>query len=541
MPELIKPVELDSADLDWTGQYRRCDIWEILSAARSGDVERVKQLLSQQPSLVNAEYWYMPPIHFAVREGQLAVVKVLVEAGPDLTHRVMLYGNDTLITMAREREHQATVAYLESVMKDRFQSSGADHEIHRAVSAGNLDAVKSLVEKEPALVRRGDHLGRQPLHRAVETGRLDLVAYLLDHGADVDAPGFSSDDRLGGNGFRPIDLALWHQPYWRQRNDYKLVGYLLARGAKYTITIAAALGDLHRVKECLTQYGSLANDAEACGKRPLSAAAERGYTEVVRVLLEHGADPVLPEGKNCPKGYALWAASHFGYRDLAELLLKHGADPNGYVDSSGNPTESAKDDAMRALMYRHGGKVGLWGYVWYGNMDAVAAALEANPHVFEQQSDTTPFTAVVKAGHRDMLHMLLAKGVRVPDTLTHCQTYLWHAPDLTRILLEHGMNPNLPNWQRITPLHHIAREGNVEKAKLFLEFGADIHAIDEEYRSTPLGWAARHGCVAMVNYLLQQGADRDLPEEPGWAKPLAWARNRGHEEIVHRLQEGRGT
>ncbi len=59
---------------------------------------------------------------------------------------------------------------------------------------------------------------------------------------------------------------------------------------------------------------------------------------------------------------------------------------------------------------------------------------------------------------------------------------------------------------------------------LFLEFGADINAIDEEYRSTPMGWAAREGQEDMVDILLKRGADPNGGEE--WTKPLVWAERR---------------
>ena len=55
------------------------------------------------------------------------------------------------------------------------------------------------------------------------------------------------------------------------------------------------------------------------------------------------------------------------------------------------------------------------------------------------------------------------------------------------------MNPSQPDWLRITPLHQFARTGDVEKASLFIEHGADLHARDEDICSTPLGWAAKFG------------------------------------------------
>lgn len=88
----------------------------------------------------------------------------------------------------------------------------------------------------------------------------------------------------------------------------------------------------------------------------------------------------------------------------------------------------------------------------------------------------------------------------------------------------------------ITPLHHLARNGDTEKAALFLEHGADLHARDEDICSTPLGWAAKFGQKAMVEFLLQRGAKPNLPDDPPWATPLAWATRRGHPEIADLLR-----
>ena len=70
---------------------------------------------------------------------------------------------------------------------------------------------------------------------------------------------------------------------------------------------------------------------------------------------------------------------------------------------------------------------------------------------------------------------------------------------------------------------------------LFLEFGADIDAIDEEYRSTPKGWAAREGQEDMVDILLKRGADPKGGEE--WTKPLVWAERRGYKDVANALKK----
>jgi len=91
------------------------------------------------------------------------------------------------------------------------------------------------------------------------------------------------------------------------------------------------------------------------------------------------------------------------------------------------------------------------------------------------------------------------------------------------LLFKRGMNPSQPDWLRITPLHQFARKGEVEKAALFIEHGADLDARDEDICSTPLGWAAKFGQTAMAELLLRHGAKPNLPDDPPWATPLAWA------------------
>jgi hypothetical protein len=62
--------------------------------------------------------------------------------------------------------------------------------------------------------------------------------------------------------------------------------------------------------------------------------------------------------------------------------------------------------------------------------------------------------------------------------------------EIAKLLFEHGMDPNRPNWLRITPLHYFAETSDVESAALFLDHGADIKSREEEWSATPLGWAA---------------------------------------------------
>lgn len=534
-PDLVRPYEMRSGQTDWRGHWTTDDIWDILVASRSGNVLKVRELLSKDPTLVDADYWYTPPIQFAVREGHIEVVKVLVEAGADTSHR-SLDGRETLMDFATDRGHAHVVEYLNSVNPRMFSK---DQPIHQAVKLKDIGRTQELLESDSSAVNVPGALGRTPLHYAVESEELDMVRLLAEHGADIDAHGFSSDDRLGGHGFRPIALALWYHPYWRQRDNYEIARFLIDRGGRYSLTIAAALGDMDRVQQILSEHGADPNEEESGGKRAISAAAERNRYDIVKALLNRGADPNLPEGPNCPRGYALWSAARFGYREVAELLLENGADPNAPVESSGSPTESAKDASMRNLLYRYGGTVGMAAHFHQKNIDVVAALLNRCPERISEPEIVEGFTMGVSNDDEDLVRLLLSRGKRVPSHVTGCQTYLWQSLRLSEMLLQHDMDPNLPNWQLMTPLHHMAAKGNVEGAELFLKYGADPTLIDEEYRSTPLGWAARAGQQKFVEFLLNRdrGLATDTPtHQPDWAAPQEWAKRRGNTAILKLLE-----
>ena len=129
----------------------------------------------------------------------------------------------------------------------------------------------------------------------------------------------------------------------------------------------------------------------------------------------------------------------------------------------------------------------------------------------------------------------------MPKLLTACKSYLYRVPDMTRQLLENGLDANLPDWLGRTPLHDLC-VGNRHIAdaavliRMFLEHGADLEAVDEEDRSTPLGIAAREGNAELVQLLLDAGG-RPTGCGASWAAPLAWASRRGHTHIVALLQQ----
>jgi uncharacterized protein len=119
------------------------------------------------------------------------------------------------------------------------------------------------------------------------------------------------------------------------RGDQEQVETLLAqKTAELNVFEAAAFGRTERLRELLTEDRSLANAYGDDGFQPLGLACFFGHVEAARVLLETGADPNTLARNEHIQTNALHAAAASGNKgpgvryELCKLLLEHGADPS---------------------------------------------------------------------------------------------------------------------------------------------------------------------------------------------------------------------
>ena len=540
---LIRPVELSSGRR-WTladgTNAPADDVFAMFVAAREGDIATVTRLVTCSPSFATVEYNYTPPIHFAVREGHRNIAEFLLNHGADPAYRSYPF-QEALLTFAEDRGHGELAELLRGRLSRRFVVTSGTQAIIAAAGRGDLAGVEEELARDRALARAGNETGDTALHHAAKNGHLRVVRALLDAGADVDA--------VRGDGYRPVHCAL--MPNWFFQVELgprkEIAEFLLSHGARYTIFIAALLGDEQLVRAALARDRSLSCFEDTCHHRVLSAAVRRRDVTMTRSLLEHGADPNLPE-EGAPRGLSLWIAVNDREPEIVRLLLAHGADPNGDVDSSGTPMSQAerKDSALAELIRRHGGRQPepsdrdqVARLVQAGKLDEAERLLRANPqwiHDDEAGWGDGVLAGPARDGRHDIIAMLLRLGARVPPVSKWAPYYYFKHEATAAFLLEHGMDPNHMNWHRFTLLHHMAAEGELAKAKLLLAHGADIDVIDDEYRSTPLGVAARRGQSAMVELLLGSGAQ---PAAAGasWAVPLTWAERKGHIHVADMLRK----
>jgi hypothetical protein len=245
------------------------------------------------------------------------------------------------------------------------QEPGDISTFERAVEAvvyGDTDALKQLLVQYPALATarscRRHHAtllhylganGVENVRQKTPANALEVATLLLDAGAEPDALADLYDGKC-----TTLSMLVSSSPPAATGVQAPLAELLLDRGAAlegpgspwssaimtaltfgFLVTartlasrapfidylpMAAGLGDVNRVRELLF-------DAELDDKQiALALAALHNHVEVVKVLLEAGADP----NQYQPEGYhshatPLHHAAGNNYRTLAELLVQYGA------------------------------------------------------------------------------------------------------------------------------------------------------------------------------------------------------------------------
>jgi ankyrin repeat protein len=378
---LATGVDVNAAQVDGTTALH----W----AAYLEDVETVALLVRAGANVNVVNRYGVPPLAQACTNGNDAIVKLLLEAGAD-ANATMKGGESVLMLAARSGNIEAVAALLTRGAKvdsrDRLGQTalmwaaaeghtaivralidaGADVDatldsgfkaFHFALRGGHLDTVRAFLKagayvnammQRSAGARRGGPRGpgASPLMLAVQNGHYELAIALIDAGADP------NDIRTG---FTPLHMvAMVRRPDSSDSSDpappvglgrlssADFVREIVKRGAKVNF----------RLPEGAPKQPSWSSVGSA-GATPFLIAADRGDIALMRLLLELGADPLLPNLNNTTP---LMAAAGVGTNEPQEeagdeseavqavkMLLELGADINT-VDKNG-------DTAMHGAAY----------------------------------------------------------------------------------------------------------------------------------------------------------------------------------------------
>jgi ankyrin repeat protein len=240
----------------------------------------------------------------------------------------------------------------------------------------------------------------------------------------------------------------------------------------------------------------------------------------VNVKDERGITPLM---------YAAWVGSV----DVMKQLLEQGADPN-LANSSGSTALmlSATDIAKVRLLKDRG----------------------ASLNAASTRGRTALLLAAMSDPSADIVRLLISAGadLKAVDSLKMTALHaaaLGNDTETVRLLIDAGLDVNASDFQGFTPLIYATSNGNLAAARLLLARGADVNAVSgdgafqkvkagtlAQGRFTPLIMAAPFGSTELVKALLDAGAKVNAQDIRGMTPlMLAVATDRQKPDVIRAL------
>jgi ankyrin repeat protein len=412
-------------------------------ALQDDNVAGFRQLLDQCPDLragINEPISHFDsPLIIHVRSE--AMLEALLEAGADINARSKWWAGGFGLLDAASLEVSASAI-----------KRGATVTVHAAARLGMIERLKELIAADPTLVHARGGDGQTPLHFA---STIEIAEYLLDHGADINVRDIDHEST-------PAQYMLRSRP--------EVARYLIQRGAKSDILMAAALGDLalaerhlqndpgcirtrvsdeyfpmigHRSGGTINQW-VLGWHVSAC-----QVAKAFGHAEVSKILMERSpADEKLVN--------ACWLHDEAMVKSLlaANPTLASTLPPSGRRQLAHAARNN--DSAAARLMLTAGLPVASFGQhhatplhwaAWHGNAELVRLILTYNPPIENSDNDygVTPLNWAIHGSQNGWyreagdyvatVEALLAAGAILPKEIGGTDA-------VKEVLRRHGLKEN---------------------------------------------------------------------------------------------------
>ncbi|KAL8708290.1 MAG: hypothetical protein Q9225_007621 [Loekoesia sp. 1 TL-2023] len=247
-------------------------------------------------------------LHAAAGRGYGSIIEILIDHGADVN--IKNQKGWTPLQEAAASGHEKVVDYLLTQMASPYKPTHtnllASARLREAINSKDDQIIQDLLKKPDVDIGLLDHDGRTSLHHAAYNGEIDVVQALLERGASVNA--------------KIADSAYQHA-----KSYYGNAPFDSIYGWQWVTPLHNASGQGHtEFVKLLLSYGADINAVGFKGDKASRIAAIMGHANVIKVFLEYRAQVNEPDG---PGGSTpIYWSVVMGHEDVVRLLLENGAD-----------------------------------------------------------------------------------------------------------------------------------------------------------------------------------------------------------------------
>ncbi|MFQ5488688.1 MAG: ankyrin repeat domain-containing protein [Gammaproteobacteria bacterium] len=541
---------------------------DLILAARYGHDNVVRILLNRGVDIDRQDELGNSALIAVAAEPHTAILKLLLKRGADV-HLATNDGTTALMNAAASGRLAHVRLLLRADADMERRNHRGETALVYAVKFGQGGVLNYLLAQgaDPNLYSQDTlkaHDGQTPLMYAAQYGALQganptMVRSLLAHGADPTLVRNNGDTALtiaSRNGYQAI-VDLLRQAGARDERPYASLS------AEDALLKAIKLNDTGKVQELLETAADPNYRDTLSGTTPLLAAAYYGNVAVIRALIEHDAEiDNIPWGlreerinassvpvqerdlmRAAARGdSALITAIRQEHSEVAQLLLEAGANallPNRHAETPGLFAARKGNTAiMRALLAR-----GLDPDL--AQSDQLLDYFISN--IVKKEKLRALLIEAASNGHAETSAALLEAGANPDVRDEEGRTALFWAASqgfagTVNVLLEYEANADIKDDNGMTPLMSAAKSGLRRVVSSLLAHQAAVNIREDNEQSqedegngmTALAYAVRGGHTDIVHLLLEQGADPLLRDAAGMTA-LDIARQNGYGDIVQLL------
>ncbi len=418
--EAVSALLAGSAD---ASARTRNGITPLSLAALGGHTAIIELLLAAGAPVDELSGEGQTPLMLAALNGQPAAIEALLDAGADIDAREPWRGQTALMWAAGEGNSDAVTQLLEAGAQIESVSAGGFTPLLFAVRNARLDALEVLLAAgaNPDAIAPD---GTSALNMAVVNAYYELASVLLDNGADPNLPdprgsplhtlAWLRKPGATGNAAVGAEADAPPRPVGRV-TSIELARQLLAAGAAPDVRIDWSerpfnkLGGTARNPPGLTLGRHLLSFN---GATAFYIAAKNGDIELMRVLVEGGADPTIP--------------TRFG---ITPLMVAAGLD-TWEGETPGPHTGTSEAERLEAVRYAHE----------LGNDINARADFGDYPMLGEPA-----YTLLYYPHNLDDLIHLGVGDPRWDDSTALHGSIITNQPSITRYLIENGADVDAKN------------------------------------------------------------------------------------------------